>query len=76
MTKADRRRCRIRTRTRRYLYAVTAGALTVVMTYDLITAAQFAAWNALAAAVLSIAAANTRVPDRAREPDHQTDTRE
>lgn len=76
MTKAERRRWRVQIRTRRYLYAVTAAILAVVMTYDLITATQFAAWNALAAAVLSIAAVNTRIPDRAREPYHQTDTTE
>jgi len=70
MTKKQARACRIRTRTRRYLYAITAGALTVGMAYDLITATQFAAWNALAAAVLSIAAANTRIPENARDTNN------
>lgn len=75
MTKADRRRWRIRIRTRRYLYTVTAGILAVVMTYDLITATQFAAWNGLAAAALSIAAANTRIPAGALDTP-ETDTPE
>lgn len=67
MTRREARACRIRVRTRRYLYGLTAGALTVGLAYDYVTAAQFAAWNALAAAVLSLAAANTRMPPAARD---------
>ena len=68
MTRREARACLIRVRTRRYLYGLTAAALAVAAAYDYVNAAQFAAWNTLAAAVLSIAAVNTRTPPGAREP--------